>query len=728
MLERVAAAWRALVGTPEAATVEVRGLLSDGVGSPGDILASVRQYGTYPIRGSQENLRSYRKVPRYRAALDRIAGEVASANWRAFRPVNQRGQRALELAQVHGWGTSKGHAFVTKAVQDHDVEVLPDHPIVDLLDTWNPALTAYSSWRVCENHLDMVGEAFLVVERMGGREPRELWPVVPTWVRSTPTVGDPTFRVVRGSFDRRYSEDDVIWVRNADPADPYGRGAGIGETLGDEIDTDESAAKHAKSLFANHAMPSAIAAVKGAGNDAVKRAQKRWDDAHRGPNRSGRIHWTAGEVELRELTQDLKSSQFVELREFERDAIVQTFGVPPEILGIIENSNRATIEAATFIFTRFVIVPRLELWRTELQQKLVDIYWPGVWLGYDSPVPADREFQLEAMKAAPEMPTVNEWREVQGLPADDINGELHAVEGNLGFALDLTEIPPPALAAPPADSERSASAVGKAMTLQDVDLVIETLDDDDITRLTEPRVQSIIEEWGAGAIRETGADVEFTPQTFAAAQHLREHGTRMVTFVGETTKSALRLSLSEGVSRGESIDELSARVSGVMDTAARSRARLIARTETGRSVNFARVEGFQQSGLVQRHKWLATADTGKSDGNRPHFQSKLHGQIRRLGEPFRVDGKSALHPGAFTDVGENANCRCVTIPVIEDESAAGDVVERQSLVEAVAEASAHTRLVGRMRVWEARMQRDVRAGFNAQRDSLIAEINRRFGA
>ena len=51
---------------------------------------------------------------------------------------------------------------------------------------------------------------------------------------------------------------------------------------------------------------------------------------------------------------------FTELRSFERDAIIQTFNVPPELVGVIENSNRATIEAALTIMAIQVIVPRLE--------------------------------------------------------------------------------------------------------------------------------------------------------------------------------------------------------------------------------------------------------------------------------------------------------------------------------------------------------------------------------
>ena len=38
--------------------------------------------------------------------------------------------------------------------------------------------------------------------------------------------------------------EDVIVFKDPDPANPYGRGSGIGKALGDELDTDEFAAQH----------------------------------------------------------------------------------------------------------------------------------------------------------------------------------------------------------------------------------------------------------------------------------------------------------------------------------------------------------------------------------------------------------------------------------------------------------------------------------------------------
>jgi hypothetical protein len=46
---------------------------------------------------------------------------------------------------------------------------------------------------------------------------------------------------------------DVITMRNHDPEDPLGRGVGTAFSLGDELDTDEYAARFTKNYFWNNA-------------------------------------------------------------------------------------------------------------------------------------------------------------------------------------------------------------------------------------------------------------------------------------------------------------------------------------------------------------------------------------------------------------------------------------------------------------------------------------------
>jgi hypothetical protein len=143
-------------------------------------------------------------------------------------------------------------------------------------------------------------------------------------------------------------------------------------------------------------------------------------------------------MQVNQLSQTFADQQLVAFREFQRDLIVNTFGVPPEILGILENSNRATIESADYLFTRWVVVPRLEFLRTELQQSLVPMFGEDLVLEYINPVPEDKEHMLQVAKAAPYAFTVNEIRAMGShQPLDGDGGDSHWVPLNGALVDDL---------------------------------------------------------------------------------------------------------------------------------------------------------------------------------------------------------------------------------------------------------------------------------------------------
>jgi hypothetical protein len=120
------------------------------------------------------------------------------------------------------------------------------------------------------------------------------------------------------------------------------------------------------------------------------------------------------------------------------NTIIQVFGFPPEILGVIENSNRSTIDAAGFLFDLYVLTPRLEFLRTQLQEKIIPEYDERLVLDYVSPVKEDRALQQEVMKAHPYAFLVDEIRARGGCdPLKDNLGQLHAVPPGMTFHDDL---------------------------------------------------------------------------------------------------------------------------------------------------------------------------------------------------------------------------------------------------------------------------------------------------
>lgn len=127
-------------------------------------------------------------------------------------------------------------------------------------------------------------------------------------------------------------------------------------------------------------------------------------------------------VDIKELSQTFESMELTDLRHSSRDAVQQVFGIPPEMIGVVESANRSTINASETLFSRWTVVPRLEFLRQHLQSFLVPMYDERLVITYDNPVNKDNEFHLQAANAMPDTLTFDEWREKQGL--DPIGGEL----------------------------------------------------------------------------------------------------------------------------------------------------------------------------------------------------------------------------------------------------------------------------------------------------------------
>ena len=193
----------------------------------------------------------------------------------------------------------------------------------------------------------------------------------------------------------------------------------------------------------------------------MQRFEEDWLRKSGGFWRAFKPYFLTKEVGVHQMDVNWRSLQMIQIREHERNVVIQQFGMPPELLGVLESSNRATIGAADYLFSRYVVQPRLEMWRGVLQDKLVPEFDERLILDYVSPVRADETLQLQAATAAPHTLTVDEWRALQGqTPLDDDKGTVHI------FSAGLTEhvmgeepdpvvplVPAPGSAPPPMPGE-----------------------------------------------------------------------------------------------------------------------------------------------------------------------------------------------------------------------------------------------------------------------------------
>jgi HK97 family phage portal protein len=428
--------WRNLLGLERA--------LPEGMSLNGGIAIAATPFRGAPRRGTRELMVAYREQPWLRAVAGRIARGVAGVEWEVYvrveEPSTERKAssrfrsvpkgvsaegRVRDVAGVPSFrwgrdfavrdvrlqsGSIRQRAARRRELADQGLlrEVV-DHPLLDLLAFPNSQLTGRSSLQMTQTWVDLKGEAFWMLEARNGVPTRYL-PLPPHWVTQVPSDASQNFRVSFQSLNFEVPANQMVWLRDPDPENPYGRGTGVAEALGDELETDEYAAKYVKNWFFNNGMPSAIVAFEGADAAAVKRAEEKWGQTHGGIANANRVHFAGGKMNAQKLDSSFKEQEIGPLRKGQRDTVAQVFGVPPEIIGIIENSNRSTIDAAAYIYAIGVEFPRVQFLRSELQSKLVPYFDETLCLEAELDIPDDAERRLSVMRAMPGVFSLNEWR------------------------------------------------------------------------------------------------------------------------------------------------------------------------------------------------------------------------------------------------------------------------------------------------------------------------------
>jgi len=656
---------------------------------PSSFLSQIISNSSAPSRkGAAETIKSYKNMPWFRAANARVSKSIASVTWELYA-LKKQGKAVKVAKMLHAPHDEKRNIYQSLKKEMELVEI-DEHPLLDLINECNREMTGSYVRQLTQIYLDSVGEAFWIKERNGLGVPIEIWPIHPTWVTDLPTKNNPYF-VVQVEHNRiPIPPTEIIWFKEPDPEKPYSRGSGLGMALGDELDTDEFAAQHTKAWFYNRARPDLLVYGDGLQPADTQRMEQEWLKRNQGFWKAFKPFFVGKKIEVKELSQSFSDMDLIPLRKYERDIIIQTFGVTPEILGIIENSNRATIEAASYIFALYCLVPRLETLREYLQMFLVPDFDDRIIIDYVSPVAEDKEYQLRAATVSPWALTKDEWREMAGKePLPDDQGKVFMVPAM------LIEVPAGKRKKP---EEEKTKAIKKSEPLlneeqqikrwnakvkkwdnweekwkrelkkffqQQQDEVLAKLRNQKavqkfsieeilferakynklLTDLAMPLLISILEDGAEEAAETIGFDYSLFDVTNPHVQEWisSELGIQ-IKGINDTTLEALRATLSEGINNGETISQLSDRVGQVFTAAKGYRSELISRTETIRSYRAGNLELYRQSG-TEKVTWWAALDERTCEECLSY-----HGHSYLVSEASNIN--TQIHP----------NCRCDFIP------------------------------------------------------------------
>lgn len=560
-----------------------------------------------------------------------------------------------------------------------EYEEIDDHPLIDLWDHVNPFQTRYQFLLLLESYIELVGEAFIVLEFNGLGIPGEMWAAPPGYMKIMPSAEKyiSHYEYERGNIKVRLAIPEVIHIFNPNPANPY-RGIGATKAIATDLDSEIHAAKYQNKLFYNDATPRLFLEFPDLpGTDERKRIRDEFTEVHAGWRNAYKPGFLWGGAKANTVAMSSKDMDFANLRNTSKEIILAAYHIPESLIGASKVGSRARAEADEYIFAKYTIKPALQRLREALNEQLCPLFDDGLKFGFADPVPEDvatvREQNRKDFEAG--IITREEARLTIGMDAK--------AEGVFVMPFSVIEVPAKESIRPTLKSLTSdrKSAFWKAFAAKTE--AEERWFINELKRLWDTQEKEVIKNLkGADTPDEALFDEHAARTIFDAAmlplltrvfeRHYRDaedllrpqnphedskqvnelarlwlqtRSLELAKLLNGTTTEQLRATLIAGFEAGESVPKLTARVVEYYGKANKVRASMVARTETIAASVEGNLQGYQSVG-VETVEFYTAEDDRTCEICEPY-----HGQEFAAKD---AHGMIPLHP----------QCRCVFLPVI----------------------------------------------------------------
>lgn len=357
------------------------------------LVATLRNSTPVPFVGSVPGRLSNLFVNRNGAAAQMAAmGSVGTLFAVVSRTANATAQVQWKLYRSSPDGDPDNRVEVTR------------HLALQVLNKPNPFMTRQELMEAGQQHVDLTGEGWCVIDYGGTPWPQTMWPVRPDKMEPVPHPTEYlSGYIYSGPNGEKVPLDrnEVIMLRMPNPLDPY-RGMGPVQSLLVDLDATRYSAEWNRAFFLNSAEPGGIIEVeKRLSDPEFQELRMRWNEQHRGVAKAHRVavleqgKWVDRSYSQRDM-------QFAQLRTVSRDTILEAFTMPKSMIGITETVNKANAEVGEVTFARWLQVPRLERWKQAFNNDFLPLFGKagqGLEFDYVDPVPDDPETETAKLTA-----------------------------------------------------------------------------------------------------------------------------------------------------------------------------------------------------------------------------------------------------------------------------------------------------------------------------------------
>jgi HK97 family phage portal protein len=515
------------------------------------------------------------------------------------------------------------------------------HRILDLLDMVNPFQTSNEFIALDTIYEDLIGESFWAINFNLLGEPAEMALLYPHKVSVVPSRNFPFVKgYVYGSGQGAVPFDinEIIHFKYPNPLDQY-RGLGPAQAIGVNLDSQKFMGEWNRQFFYNSARPDGVIQYDyNLSEEQFQKLKAQWNEKYRGVSKAHQVGLLEGGGKYLQIQNSVKDMDFGMLDKANRDVLLGVFGMPLSVMGISENVNKANAEAGEYTFARWIVKPRLEWKRAKLQEQLIPKFRDSqnLRIGFEEVVPQTleqkRDLAESGMRAGYLL--INEARKLNGL--DPIpGGDMLLIPFNLSpTSPDKIEPKPEPAPIVPQDQPPADQPKGKGLSsdqkkvhweaysrrLDRYELMFERvfgivfdehkaviissiettnklpldLDDGRTAKKFEPAIMEVYHSAFENAIPKGVKQIDDFARAWIAKRSLD-----LAASVNSTLLNELRSYLMEGFAEGESIQQLTKRISGWFTDNEKWKAERVARTETASASFEGTLRRYQLEGVEQ---------------------------------------------------------------------------------------------------------------------------------
>jgi len=368
-------------------------------------------------------LKAFKSCTDLKAPITCLARDVAAVQYGIYRVMGAGEDGQLELRRL--W----------------------DHPAWRLWKQPNFYHTSRQFLQLGMEWLETTGRWGTFIERGPNGLPAALYPIAPTDIKKMPTAAHPFWVFKLHGRTIKTSPANFIWISYIDVEAPYGWGASPCEAVASEVQQIQYANKWNLNHFRQGAHIGKIIGVPGLTKQTGPSIQADFDARFKGPDNahkaffvgtgvdsSGKVNPSISVVDLGKSHKDM---DYREMQEFLADKVACNWQVPRSILGKSGNANRSEGDNDIIRYQRQSVCPRAEFVQEQFQLQLIGEWQePDLWLDFDDPVQASREFALTQASEGLSRGsvTINEWRKSQNMESIGPIGDVLLIPVNLAVA------------------------------------------------------------------------------------------------------------------------------------------------------------------------------------------------------------------------------------------------------------------------------------------------------